>query len=193
MKETLLKKDIRGSDLTRMRNLIRKDYTAGTQIGIGYKKKQEDRKEGDVWEERGRTWTIKNGIRQSITKLDKAREAIRIPLACPKCNKAMNTPLDKKMYKIHGFCFDCTIEYEAELKEKGLYKAYEESLIKGNVKQFLQEIAMFIEELSENTEDSGIITEAGDVEDWKGNLNSSKKKNLDTLKEYIDHLNKSFK
>ena len=35
-----------------------------------YVKKQEDHKEGDVWEENGKQWTIKNGIKMTISKLD---------------------------------------------------------------------------------------------------------------------------
>ena len=42
--------------------------TISTQIG--YTKEYVEHKEGDVWEENGKQWTIKNGIKQTVTKLD---------------------------------------------------------------------------------------------------------------------------
>jgi hypothetical protein len=70
MKESLLKKEFRQSDVNRARNLVKKDFSAKTVDGIGYTKTQGVYGEGDTWEESGRTWTIKNGIRQNVTKLD---------------------------------------------------------------------------------------------------------------------------
>ena len=45
-------------------------------MGTGYTKKQEFHEEGDMWEEDGRTWTIKDGIKQNITRLDKTKESL---------------------------------------------------------------------------------------------------------------------
>ena len=63
-------------------------------------------KEGDIWESDGRTWTIKEGIKQNITKLDKAKKAHTMPLFCPKCSKLMKR-VDKPYYNIHKSCLDC--------------------------------------------------------------------------------------
>ena len=124
-KETLLKKEFKQSDVQRVRNIVNKDFTSKTKLQSGYQKQIKRYKEGDIWEESGKTWTIKNGIKQNITKLDNAKKALRIPLRCPKCNGSMEHWLAKKMYKIHGFCFDpCTVEYEDSLKQAGLYKQY---------------------------------------------------------------------
>ena len=101
MSESLLKKAWEEQDIRRVRNLIKGDYGAATRDQIGYSRKEEFHKEGDVWEENGKQWTIENGLKRSISKLQKARELIRIPLTCPKCGKALNTALDKKMYGIH--------------------------------------------------------------------------------------------
>ena len=35
------------------------------------RKKYVERHEGDVWEESGKTWMIKNGIKRTVTKMDK--------------------------------------------------------------------------------------------------------------------------
>ena len=43
-----LKKEFRKKDVNRMRNLIQGKTGASTGIQIGYKKKEEDHKEGDV-------------------------------------------------------------------------------------------------------------------------------------------------
>jgi predicted fused transcriptional regulator/phosphomethylpyrimidine kinase len=60
-----------------MRNIITKDYTAKTVTQVGYSKAQVDRKEGDVWEENGKKWTIKNVIKQTVTRFDELKKVIK--------------------------------------------------------------------------------------------------------------------
>ena len=140
-KETLLKKDFKESDVQRIRNIVNKDFTSGTKIQTGYRKVTKKHKEGDIWEEGGKQWTIKDGIKQNITKLDAAKKALRMPLSCPKCGGPLEHWMAKKMYKIHGFCFDpCTVEFEADLRKAGLYKEYERKMITGNIKEFVNDI-----------------------------------------------------
>jgi hypothetical protein len=44
-------------------------------MGIGYNGPQEEEhKEGDIWEQGGRTWTIRDGIKENVTKLDKLKK-----------------------------------------------------------------------------------------------------------------------
>ena len=188
-KETLLKKEFKESDVQRVRNIVNKEFTSKTKLQSGYQKQLKRYKEGDVWEESGKTWTIKNGIKQNITKLDNAKKALRIPLRCPKCNGSMEHWLAKKMYKIHGFCFDpCTVEYEDSLKQAGLYKQYEERMIKGNIKEFVDDIERWILNSVEDTHT--FVTEAGDVEDWGGMSNTTKSKILKDLKDYTTTIRK---
>ena len=189
--ESLLKKDFNRSDVERIRNLVKKDFTSGTKIGIGYEKVSDVHNEGDVWEQDGKTWTLKNGLKQSITKLDAAKKALQIPLSCPKCGGPMKHHLAKKMYKIHGFCFDpCTVDYEANLRKLGLYEQYEKRMIQGNMRAFTQDIELWLKDhiQSSNT----FVTEQGDVEEWKSNSNSDSQalKNVEELliqmKKYLD-------
>ena len=63
--ENMLKKEFKHSDVERLRNLVKKDYTAKTKLQTGYQKKLNKYKEGDIWEESGKKWTIKNGIKQN--------------------------------------------------------------------------------------------------------------------------------
>jgi len=73
MSESVLKKDFKEKDVQRLRNLVQGKYGEKTSTSIGYTKQQEFHDEGDIWEEDGRKWTIKNGIKQNVTKLDKAK------------------------------------------------------------------------------------------------------------------------
>ena len=184
-KESLLKKEFKKSDIERVRNIVKKDFTANTKTQTGYKKSSQRYKEGDIWEENGKQWTIKNGLKQNITRLDSAKKALRIPLTCPKCEGSMKHHLAKKMYKIHGFCFDCTVKYESKLRRAGLYEQYEKRMMQGNMEVFAKDIENWALDLI-NSQDT-FVTEQGDIEDWKSNANT-KKRMMEGIKEYTNHL-----
>lgn len=183
MSESLLKKEFQKSDVQRCRNLITGKYGNSTQIVVGYEKSESSYKEGDTWEEDGKVWTIKNGLKRSVTKLSKAKQYSQIPLTCPHCGKVMNTRLDKKLYPIHGICAECVTRMEDDLKRAGLYKQYEDQLILGNVNSFVQELEDRIKAAASDT-DTKIATEDGLVEDW-GKVSSDL---VDSLKEWKDML-----
>ena len=191
-KDSVLKKEFKKEDVARVRNLVNKDYTASTKQQSGYKKVLARHKEGDIWQENGKEWTIKNGIKQSITKLDAAKKALRLPLRCPNCGGPMKHHLAKKMYKIHGFCFDpCTVEMEAKLRTAGLYDQYEKRMMQGNMKTFIKDVEEWAGALVENVGQS-YVTEQGDVEQWNSN-NGKQKEILETVKQCTkqlqEHLN----
>ena len=123
MKDNILKKEFQKKDVERLRNLVKGKGSERTGQGVGYTKKQEFYKEGDIWEEDNRTWTIRDGIKQNITKLDKAKKAHVIPLLCPKCKKLMKRS-DKPYYNIHKFCLNCYVKFEDKLKSEGKYKSH---------------------------------------------------------------------
>lgn len=185
--ESLLKKEFKQSDVQRVRNIVNKDFTAKTKSQTGYQKAHQLHNEGDIWEENGKKWTIKNGIKQNVTKLDEAKYLLRTPLRCPKCGGPMKHWLAKKMYKIHGFCFDpCTVEFEANLQKAGLYEAYEKKMMSGNIASFAKDIEAWV--LESINQDSKTVTEDGVVEDWGGMSNDYKERILKDLKEYIELL-----
>ena len=59
MSDNILKKEFNKKDVERLRNLVKSKSGERTSQGIGYTKKQEFHKEGDIWKENGRKWTIK--------------------------------------------------------------------------------------------------------------------------------------
>tara|TARA_R100001591_G_scaffold73803_3_gene81830 strand:- start:105 stop:683 length:579 start_codon:yes stop_codon:yes gene_type:complete len=188
-KESLLKKEFKESDVQRIRNIVNKDFTSSTKVQTGYRKSKKRYKEGDIWEEGGKQWTIKEGIKQNITKLDDAKKALRMPLCCPKCGGPLEHWMSKKMYKIHGFCFDpCTVEFEAELRKAGLFKEYERKMITGNIKEFVNDIESWV--LNSINDKNSFVTEAGDLEDWGGMSKKSKDKILNDLKDYTSRIRK---
>ena len=186
MGESLLKKEFNKSDVERIRNLVKKDFTSGTKSQAGYSKAQTSHKEGDIWEESGKTWTIKNGLKQNITKLDSAKKLVHLPLSCPVCKQRMKKRLDKKMYFIHGHCFDCTIKYEDSLKAAGLYEEYEKKMLSGNIQGFIKDLENWVSESLE--ERLSIVTEQGDKEDWGALSTSYKEKIINDMKTYVSHL-----
>ena len=64
-----------------MRNLITGNAGSSSETQIGYSKKEVERKEGDVWEENKKTWTIKNGIKQTVPKLDSKKKYLCLYVA----------------------------------------------------------------------------------------------------------------
>lgn len=185
-KDSLLKKEFSSKDVNRARNLVKKDFDAKTVDGIGYSKAQVAYTEGDIWEENGRTWTIKNGLKQNITKLDTAKKALQVPLACPKCGGSMQHHLAQKMYKIHKMCFDCVVDYEAELRKAGLYESYEKNMMQGSMKAFARDVEQWVLDSLEAT--NTFVTEQGDVEDWNNNDSKFKEQMTNNLQEYLKHL-----
>jgi len=184
----MLQREFREKDVQRMRNIIKKDYTAKTTTQIGYSKAQIDHKEGDVWNENGKQWMIKNGIKQTVTRFDKLKESILLPLTCPKCNKAMkNHHLNKKMWPIHKMCFDCVIDMESKLKREGKYEEYSQNLIKQGVKVHIKDLEDVLLELALEESNEGFVTEAGDIEKWAGK-GIDKQKIAQDLQEYIQKL-----
>jgi len=166
-RETLLQKEFQKRDVQRIRNLLSGNQGDATQTQVGYTTKQINRSEGDVWEELGRKWTLRNGIKVSVTKLDRAKSASFVPLLCPNCSKPMKGGHDKKMFFIHNKCLDCVIKFETQLKIDGKYQEYEDKIIKANANfaldEFVNGFESFLDSMDSN---SGFITEQGDIEDW---------------------------
>ena len=170
MAESVLKKEFTQRDVQRIRNLITKKFGDKTQIQSGYGTRKITHEEGDIWEEDNKTWTIKNGIKQSVSKHDEFRKIFFMPLACPECGQRMpNTLHNKKVYIVHKKCSDCVIKMETELKRVGKYEEYERVLVNQNKNDEINDMIQFLEEW-ENVKET-YVTEQGDIELWStGNV-----------------------
>ena len=169
----MLKKEFKRKDVDRARNLLTGKSGASSETQVGYKKKRVDYKEGDVWVENKKTWTIKDGIKQTVSKMDAIKKEIFMPLCCPKCSKVMKKRLDKPNYKVHKMCFDCVIDYEHKLRIEGNYDDYIKKLrLKNRLTEIDETENMFLELANQSNE--GFISEHGEVERWKGGVDTSK-------------------
>jgi len=177
-KDNVLKKDFQEKDVQRLRNLIQGKQGEKTRSSVGFTKAEEFYKEGDIWEADGRTWTIKEGIKQNITKLDKAKKAHNMPLFCPCCKKVMKKRNDKPFYRIHKKCFDCVIDMEIQLRKDGKWEEYQRKIKNDEIDNRIKEFKTYIEEKLNESND-GFVSESGEVEKWVGKVNK------DRVDEYV--------
>ena len=188
MNDNVLKKEFSKKDVQRARNIITGNTGARTTEGVGYNKKHEHHVEGDVWEENGRTWTIKNGLKQNITKMDKFKKMGKLPLFCPECNTLMNKNLDKKVFPAYQKCFDCIVDHEHQLQTEGKSKEYFDNMHNEHINNVQKEYENFIQEKLNEGSDS-YITERGDKESWRGGLDKETlAKNLQEGLEFLENL-----
>ena len=169
----MLKKEFKQKDVNRARNLIMGKTDASTSTQIGYNTKQKDYKEGDVWTEGRKTWTIKNGIKQTISKLDVIKKEVFMPLCCPECGNVMKKRLDKPHYRINKKCYDCVIDFEGKLIVRGEYEDYKNKLKGKNSIDILNELESTL--LSAvNVSNTNFVSEDGVVEKWVGGIDKEK-------------------
>ena len=182
--ENNLKKEFSKRDVTRMRNIITGKTGDRTQVQAGWELGKDDHKEGDVWEVDGKKWTIKNGIKQTVTKLDKIKSLVLMPLSCPNCGGVIKlTDIEKKMWSIHKTCFDCVIKKESKIKRDGKWEEYEGGIMNANKNASLDDLESALEEWL--IQDDTFVTEQGDVESWNG---GNKKDIYKQVKERIAEL-----
>ena len=168
-----LKKEFERKDVERVRNLVQGKGNSSSESQVGYKKKIIKYKEGDVWTENKKTWTIKNGIKQTISKLDKIKKEVYMPLCCPKCNKVMKAQLDKPNYRIHKKCLNCVIEFEHKLRHTGKYDNYIKKLKAKNSLNMIDEMESYLLSAINTTNDT-FISEQGELERWIGGVDKKK-------------------
>jgi hypothetical protein len=171
-KETVLKKEFQKKDVERLRNLMQGKYGEKTRSSVGFSKSDTFYDEGDIWEADGRSWTIVNGIKQNITKLDKAKKAHNMPLFCPDCKKLMKR-VDKPYYNVHKFCLDCFAKFEDKLKNEDKYQEYYNGINNNIIDGRIEEFKTYVKEQLEE-ENNSFVSEDGDVENWVGKLNVDK-------------------
>ena len=97
--------------------------------------KEPKREEGEVWHDNeGKKWTLKNGIKQSISPLQDAKT----PWWCPQCGKTMDK-LDVKTFRATTKCYDCVAKEESRLKMDGEWDNYKDQRILENQMSWLKD------------------------------------------------------
>ena len=173
-------------------------------------KRNERHEVGDTWEEidssTGITYIYeqRDGFRVKKTKASDALQSIREEIrAFPNCRKETCTcigthHLDQKMRKIHGMCFDCTIEMEHELRKEGKFEEYEQSKIRENKLAWLaaaeRDVAMLKQAY---TQASKFVTNSeGQQEAWTARMTAEEfdetiQKQFDKFKQdFLNNLDK---
>jgi hypothetical protein len=151
-------------------------------------KRNEQHEIGDVWEETDPvskvTYIIeqRDGFRIKKTKNTDALQSVRDELrSFPNCKKEVCTctqmsskmhPLDDKMRKIHGLCFDCVIEMEHELKNQGTYEEYERKRVHDNAIAWLASAEKDVELLKQTyTQAINFVSNTdGATETWSAKM-----------------------
>jgi hypothetical protein len=182
-KESMLNKEFTEREVQRMRNLITKKHGDKTQVSAGYESRMA-RKEGDIWEANGKTWTISGGIKKSIPKLSKFKKEAIMPLTCSKCNDVLSRNSDyvKQIYKLMGHCPKCQAKYESDLKIAGTFDNYAKEMHIKNHLHLVDDAEKGFEDFIQNGFEK-YMSELGETEDWIGNSISPEQ--IKEVKEYF--------
>lgn len=190
MSDNVLKKQFQKRDVERLRNLVKGKYGDKTTIGIGYNgEHQEDHIEGDIWEQNGKTWTIKDGLKENVTKLDKFKLAA-VPLFCPGCKQVMDKQLDPFYFKAYGECLDCRTTFETTLKIEGKWENYINEIHNNEIDQKIIEYKDYFTSLI-TTGKEGYVSENGEIQKWVGGINKERAQySLDEIIKHLESLKK---
>jgi len=135
-------------------------------------------KEGDVWEENGKTWTITDGIKTNKNPMSSFRTTIHVPNVCPVCNNAMIKRLDPKYFKLFGMCLDCKSEEDTKRIINGTFDEYEKNFIKSNKEQYIADMTEYIQNYISGVDAQHVVNEFGDIEEWKQGMSKDELKLL---------------
>lgn len=164
----------------------------GDKLIFGYRPTQEQRKEGDVWEDAdGKQWTIKNGIRQNISKT----AGTQVPLFCPQCQAIMNKRQDTRFWVLRGKCMDCVVKEETKMRFEGTWNQYEKEKVKSNYIAFLKEKITELTHYRESVSTPEIIHADDEkilmIEKWHMDLDKVKNdllEDIEKLKEELERV-----
>ena len=86
------------------------------------------------------------------SELSEVMQGVRMPLFCPKCDKAMKKKLDDKFWRIKGHCFDCQIEFENKLDD-----VFDVNMEAERTSNFRQRITPMPTDPAEDTRDPNMV------------------------------------
>jgi hypothetical protein len=160
---------------------------------IGYTKAKETHKVGDVWEDENNRYEQKEGYILKTGKNHEALQEIRkyfeekSQCKNPKCKTTKKSLKDKKFIEKNGYCINCTVDNEHQIRVAGLwseyesYKVYTRMIVYG--KQSLEQLNQSLGEVKPYYE---FVNEDGSVEKWE--LPKSVDETKNEIKEMIDSI-----
>lgn len=176
---------------------------------IGYDKVEKTRKVGDVWEDEHHRYEKKDGFIVKTGKNSESFQEVRKYLEekgkCKnlECKTTKKTKKDKSFIEKGGYCMDCTIDREHEIKSKGVWKEYSDykvftrMIIFGKTK--LDSYKQSIDELKEQYEmigSDGKVTESWKlpkpIEEVRSEINELIEYGNNELKELEEKRNSAF-
>jgi hypothetical protein len=155
---------------------IVKDYLSGERpfVQVGYDANLENnkRKEGEEWEDgQGRKWVWKNGSKRRVSK----RATIINEQRCKCCNMDVRwgNYLDDRVWPKTGYCYDCFINFQTELKMMGMFEVYNELQDLKNERSILEDYKRKFEESQTFCQKNQgkpveFLEEDGSFERWEG-------------------------
>ena len=139
-----------------LKDLMTKGTTEKDYVQVGYEGKQENL-----------------GGKTRESELSKVMQSIRMPLFCPKCDKAMKKKLDDKFWRTQGHCFDCQVDIENKLRIKGEFDNWAQLKMLNNQKAYLKDLEQSIDEFEttggkkEWLNNVGVNTPELEAEKWE--------------------------
>ena len=98
---------------------------------IGYTKAEEKRNVGDIWEDTHHKYEKKEGYILKTGKnsdaLQEIREYLEEKSKCKnsECKTIKKSDKDRKLIEKNGYCLNCTVDIEHNIRTAGFWKEYE--------------------------------------------------------------------
>lgn len=175
------------NDVRRKVNEVLTKYTDKIVFSYNTPVGEPEHKEGDIWEDKdGKEWTVKNGTRQSISKM----EGFRTPMFCPSCEGIMRSNADTKMWRIHSKCLNCVVEFETQLRRDGKYEIYEQKkMLDNRISFYADKVSELNEYLLTLTSKVQFVHSDGTLQDWHVDVEQVKadiQKDIDEFQSRLD-------
>jgi hypothetical protein len=151
------------------------EYAKDTQVSFSNIKQETKREIGDVWEdEKGNIWEQKSYGKVKQSKITETMSEVRKYLQklstckAEDCDKNKYGPTDKKLISKTGYCSKCLAKREQEIRNDGLWDAYNEYKVYSNMAAYGTEVLEKMNNaLNEVTNIHEFVNDDGSVEKWK--------------------------
>lgn len=178
---------------------IIRDYVDGVRPAqqFGYEGVPDaKRKEGEIWtDSKGREWIKTSyGVRSHNPQADLIKEEADKMWICKRTGRNLkfsHNKYDRMTLMKTGMCFDALVEYETELRIKGLYNDYAAKKVYKNQLAYLEDLKKKLEESYKYTDEHKIITYVnsnGMVEEWE---NDARQELMGNIVKDLEQCNKA--